>query len=257
MKFNKYGMAVLFLLLLSWSCGPVYPDPDEEPSYPVPEFQNVRTAYHSERGELHCEARVLYDLPLPNVDADIELQGFTQNMLNITLNDSAVLGDAFAGDGIFSRNLPLTRIDSLPGWIRVQYSVREAGSLIRIYRDTLALNANLSPTITQIDMPDTLIRPQSGNKELLIAVHVDDPDGPQDVTMAYFQVKNNTSGLWGTDFDLYDDGSNGDIRAGDGIFSRGLLISAENAATTNYFRFRAKDRAANFSVWYPDSVVVR
>jgi hypothetical protein len=106
-------------------------------------------------------------------------------------------------------------------------------------------------------MPDTLVRPESGSKELLIAVHVDDPNGKQDVTMAYFQVKNNTSGLWGADFDLYDDASNGDLRAGDGIFSRGLQISAQNAAVTNYFRFRAKDSAANFSVWYPDSVVVR
>ncbi|MDD3715482.1 MAG: hypothetical protein PHX07_03690 [Candidatus Marinimicrobia bacterium] len=257
MKYNLYGIAALFLLLLSWSCGPVYPDPDEEPSYPVPEFQNVRTAYHGERGELHCEAFVLYDLPLGEVNADLELQGFTQNTLSITLNDSAVLGDALAGDRIFSRNIPLTRIDSIPGWIRVQYSVREAGSLVQTFRDTLTLSANQPPLITEIDMPDTLIRPESGSKELLIAVHVDDPNGPQDVIMAYFQVKNNTSGLWGADFDLYDDGSNGDIRAGDGIFSRGLQISAENAATINYFRFRAKDRAASFSVWYPDSVVVR
>lgn len=115
----------------------------------------------------------------------------------------------------------------------------------------------MPPFITEIEMPDTLIRPLSGSKELLIAVHADDPNGKADVLAAYFQVKNNETGVWGQSYDCYDNGTNGDVKAGDGVFSRGLLISSENSATTNYFRFRVKDAAANFSDWYPDSVVVR
>jgi hypothetical protein len=56
---------------------------------------------------------------------------------------------------------------------------------------------------------------------------------------------------------MYDNGEEGDELGGDGIFSRGLQISSTNTAVTNYFRFRVKDTAANFSEWSLDSVVVR
>jgi hypothetical protein len=258
MKNNISIITGMLMVLLLWSCGPTYPDiTDNEPEYPVPEFRQSYLNYNAQREELHCRVEVLYDMPVENVCAGLQLQGFVETQLQVTLNDSALSGDALGGDRIFSRSIPLTRIDSIPGQVIVQYTVQEAGSLVQTFYDTLELEANLPPLITGINMPDTLIRPESGSKELLITVTVDDPNGKEDVTAVYFQVKNNTSGLWGQDFDCYDNGTNGDEKAGDGIFSRGLQISSENAAATNYFRFRAKDRAANFSPWYPDSVVVR
>lgn len=106
-------------------------------------------------------------------------------------------------------------------------------------------------------MPDTIVRPETGSKALLFSVTVDDPNGAYDVTNAFFQVMSNTTGQWSSDYDMYDNGEEGDELAGDGIFSRGLQISSTNTAATNYFRFRVKDTAANFSEWSLDSVVVR
>lgn len=253
-----YGISGLIILLFLWSCGPTYPDDSgNEQEYPVPEFSQSYMNYNDSHEELHCRIQVLYDLPVESVTALLDLEGFAENQLSTTLNDSALYGDALAGDNIFSRTIPLTRIDSLPGKVYVLYTVQEAGSLVQTFRDTLELTANMPPFITEIEMPDTLIRPLSGSKELLIAVHADDPNGKADVLAAYFQVKNNETGVWGQSYDCYDNGTNGDVKAGDGVFSRGLLISSENSATTNYFRFRVKDAAANFSDWYPDSVVVR
>lgn len=258
MKLKKYGIAGLMLILLLWSCGPVYPDNSGSgPEYPIPEFSLSYINYNEMHRELHCRIQVLYDLPVEQVIADLELQGFVESAISVTLNDSAAAGDALAGDNIFSRSIPLTRIDSLSGKVYVQYAVQEAGSLVQTFLDTLELAANLPPLITDIIMPDTLVRPESGSKELLLAVHADDPNGQEDVIAAYFQVKNNITGAWGETYDCYDNGTNGDTHAGDGIFSRGLQISSENTAATNYFRFRVKDNAANFSAWYPDSVVVQ
>ncbi|MDZ7797705.1 MAG: choice-of-anchor X domain-containing protein [Candidatus Marinimicrobia bacterium] len=244
-------------LLLIWSCGPTYPDDPANDSYPAPEFSQSLLTYNAAREELHCEVKVLYDLDISEVQADISLEGFENEAYSVALNDSGVLGDAIPYDNIFSRNLVLDRIDSLDGRAAVQFSVHEAGSLLRSYYDTLYIEANLPPLITEIVMPDTLIRPRSGTKDLIIYVHLDDPNGIHDVTNAFFQVQDNDDGSWSPDYSLYDNGESGDEQAGDGIFSTGLQISADNEAATNYFRFRAKDSASNFSDWSIDSVVVR
>lgn len=245
------------ILFLIWSCGPTYPDDPDNDSYPVPEFSQSIVTYHSGREELHCEIKVLYDLDISEVEADIYLQGFENEAYTVALNDSGVRGDAIPYDNIFSRNLVLERIDSLDGRAAVQFSVYDAGSLVRSHYDTLNIEANLPPVITEIVMPDTLIRPRSGTKDLFIYVHVDDPNGKHDVTNAFFQVRDNDDGSWSPDYSLYDNGESGDEQAGDGIFSTGLQISADNKAVTNYFRFRVKDTASNFSDWSIDSVVVR
>ena len=106
-------------------------------------------------------------------------------------------------------------------------------------------------------MPDTIVRPLTGTKDLLIFLEVDDPNGVYDVINAYFQVQSNSTGQWSSDYSLNDTGTLGDVRSGDGIFSTGLQISSANSAATNYFRFRVKDTASNFSDWSLDSVVVR
>ncbi|MDZ7821080.1 MAG: choice-of-anchor X domain-containing protein [Candidatus Marinimicrobia bacterium] len=257
MKIKINGMILLSALLLAGGCGPTYPEDEEDQGYPVPELSRPALSYHPGRGELHCGIRVLYDHDIREVQADISLQGFENEGLSVALNDSGALGDALPYDNIFSQNIALEHIDSLDGRVIVEYIADKAGSPVQTLYDTLLIEANLPPFITEVEMPDTLIRPRTGTKALYIYVHVDDPNGIHDVTHAFFQVLKNESGSWGADYSLYDNGEGGDRRAGDGIFSAGLQISAENQAVTNYFRFRAKDAASNFSDWSVDSVVVR
>ncbi len=256
---NKFIQPLLLLtLLFAWNCGPSYPDDTgQEPSYPVPEFSDPVLSFHDERGELHCRIKALYDQEITEITADLQLEGFDVSNLTITLNDSGALGDALPYDNMFTRNIYLNRIDSVNGVIRVRYSLYEEDSLLQDLFDTLNVIANLPPVITGVVMPDTIVRPLTGTKDLLIYVLVDDPNGVQDVIDGYFQVKSNTTGLWGSDYNLNDRGELGDAQAGDGIFSSGLQISSQNSAATNYFRFRVKDTAANFSAWSLDSVVVR
>ncbi|RKY55702.1 MAG: hypothetical protein DRP93_02895 [Candidatus Neomarinimicrobiota bacterium] len=257
MKHKLIPVAIAIILLLLWSCGPTYPEGNTEISYPVPEFSDAVLSYNTIRQELHCEIRVMYDNPIPELNAELILTGFDISTLELILNDSALYGDALIGDNIFSRNISLSRIDSINGSISIQYDILDSGIVIRSYVDTLDIIANLPPVITEITMPDTIVRPVTGTKDLLIYLEVDDPNGVYDVVNAYFQVQSNSTGQWSADFPLNDTGEMGDITAGDGIFSTGLQISSKNSAATNYFRFRVKDTASNFSDWNLDSVVVR
>ena len=257
MKHKLIPVAIVIALLLMWGCGPTYPEDLADITYPVPEFSDAQLSYNTLRQELHCELMVMYDEPIAELNAELTLTGFDITTLELTLNDSALNGDALRYDHIFSRNISLNRIDSINGSISVKYDILDSGVVILSYFDTLNVIANLPPVITEITMPDTIVRPLTGTKALLIYLEVDDPNGVYDVINAYFQVQSNSTGQWGSDYSLNDTGTLGDVSSGDGIFSTGLQIFSTNLAVTNYFRFRVKDTASNFSDWSLDSVVVR
>jgi hypothetical protein len=248
---------LVLLLLLLWSCGPTYPEDNVQILHPVPELNDRVLSYHALREEMHCEVKIEYDSAFTEICAHVELSGFIETTLDLELNDLGILGDALANDGLYSRNTFLTRIDSLEGGIHVLYQLFNNELNLKEAEDSIIIIANEAPIITEITMPDTIIRPTSGSKSLIISLSVDDPNGVYDVTNAFFQVKSNTTGLWSSDYAMNDAGELGDETAGDAIFSTGLEITSANSAATNYFRFRVKDTASNFSDWSLDSVVVR
>ncbi len=255
---NKQSIVLsLLLAVFLGSCGPNYPDPEVPLTYPQPQLDERVLSYNDIRDEMHCEVKVNYDSSFTELLAIVEAQGFETDTFTLILNDAGLLGDALEGDGIYSRNTDMDRIDSIDGQLLVNFKLYRDDELLKSAVDSLPVSANLPPSITEISMPDTIVRPEIGINELLIYLSVDDPNGVHDVTSAYFQVKNNTTGLWSTDYPMNDEGETGDQVAGDGIFSTGLNISSANSAATNYFRFRVKDTAANFSEWSVDSVVVR
>lgn len=257
MKNKKTPVLFIIIALLIWACGLNYPEETPKVSYPQAQLVKRVLSYNELRNEMHCELVVNYDSSFTELSLVVEALGFEEDTFFLVLNDAGLQGDALANDGIYSRNAVLNRIDSIDGRLAVKYELYNDTKLIKTAFDTLELFANLPPVILEIMMPDTIIRPASGTKDLFISLKVDDPNGVHDVISAYFQVKNNTTKLWSSDFPMNDAGEAGDLLAGDGIFSSGLQISSKNTAATNYFRFRVKDTAANFSEWALDSVVVR
>mgnify|MGYP000117872665 CR=1 FL=1 len=257
MKHKKIIILPVILALLLWSCGPTYPVDETSTLYPQAQLVDRVLNYSETRDEMHCEVKVNYDSSFTELSAFISAEGFDEDTFTLVLNDAGLLGDALAGDGIYSRNTEMNRISSIDGSLVAVYKLFNSSQLLKSARDSIALSANLPPQITEVTMPDTIVRPRTGSKSLLISLTVDDPNGVHDVTSAYFQVKNNSSGLWSSDYAMNDEGESGDEVAGDAIFSTGLQITSANAAVTNFFRFRVKDSAANFSEWSLDSVVVR
>ena len=107
---------------------------------------------------------------------------------------------------------------------------------------------NLPPVIsnTIID-PDTVVVNQP--TVILTSVQASDPNGLNDILEVYFVVYRPDGSSNNSRVFLYDDGTseNGDLTAGDGIFSRLIQVDQSNQKGTYRFEFRAKDRIGDLS----------
>ena len=105
------------------------------------------------------------------------------------------------------------------------------------------------PVIEDVDMPDTVSRPNQGEPPILIPIvaTVSDPEGLANI----LRVETVVNGA-GPPLFLCDDGGigecnsgsqSGDIVAGDGLFTLTIRLDASNSAGSNEFVFTAYDRS--------------
>ncbi|MBI5477131.1 MAG: hypothetical protein HY964_10400 [Ignavibacteriales bacterium] len=102
---------------------------------------------------------------------------------------------------------------------------------------------NVKPVINSYLAPDTLFRPNTGIKYLQFNLSVSDSDGYADIRSVFLKriFPTETSPVY-----LFDDGAvekNGDMFAGDGIFSRILSIDSTARLGDQIFLFRAEDNS--------------
>ncbi len=120
------------------------------------------------------------------------------------------------------------------------------------------------PAIDSLVVPDTLQRPAPGQPaaSLLLVAGASDPDGQSDIALVEFW--NQTSPA--SRLLMCDDGSaglcgasqdSGDAVAGDGLFTRRVFITSDNAAGTNTLAFQATDRAGLQSAVLTHDVVIQ
>jgi hypothetical protein len=107
---------------------------------------------------------------------------------------------------------------------------------------------NARPKISNLSIPDTLHRPDTGFKIVQFAINASDSDGIADIEKVFFKSINSTS----PDFEqpMFDDGNlslDGDSVAFDGRYSR--LIPLDSSATLGRkeFRFWARDKSGALS----------
>ena len=107
---------------------------------------------------------------------------------------------------------------------------------------------NLPPEIsnTVID-PDTAV--VNDTTIIFTSVEAMDPNGANDILEIYFIVYRPDGTTNNSKVLLYDDGNpdNGDVVAGDGIYSRLIQVNQNNQKGTYRFEFRAKDRLGDLS----------
>ena len=107
---------------------------------------------------------------------------------------------------------------------------------------------NLPPEIsnTVID-PDTAV--VNDTTIIFTSVEAMDPNGANDILEIYFIVYRPDGTTNNSKVLLYDDGNpdNGDVVAGDGIYSRLIQVNQNNQKGTYRFEFRAKDRIGDLS----------
>lgn len=147
------------------------------------------------------------------------------------------------------------------------FAVDQAGQVSGEARGTLEFvrifEPGSPPVLEELIIPDSLQRPASGSpaRSLSFVARVSDPDGLQDVVQVDFW--NVTAA--GTRIVMCDDASlgacgsseeSGDVSAQDGLFTRRVFVSSENALGTNTLVFEAIDRAGLKSAQLSHTIVI-
>jgi hypothetical protein len=145
-------------------------------------------------------------------------------------------GFEFTGD--------LSGFVTISGTYAFRFQARESAGLLSLPRvaHVVITLPNQPPVLSELTAPDTVSRRSSD--AILLSVRATDPQGPADIKRVYFNSfkPDGTPGS-GNPFSMFDDGTNGDVTAGDGVYSRGIMISASNALGNYRFYFYAEDLA--------------
>lgn len=108
------------------------------------------------------------------------------------MQDNGSPPDSIAGDARFTANITITNISCLiVGQYQIQFLAENTSGissdlLTRTFNviDT----ANQPPSISNPDLPDSVVRPVTGSFDLTISVDVVDPDGECDIASVYFDA---------------------------------------------------------------------
>jgi len=96
--------------------------------------------------------------------------------------------------------------------------------------------------------PDTVVVTQP--TVIFTSVEATDTNGSNDILQVYFTVYRPDGTTNGAKIQMFDDGNtseNGDVAAGDGIYSRLIQVDQSNQKGTYRFEFQAEDRAGALS----------
>ncbi|MCH7940161.1 MAG: hypothetical protein IID13_10505 [Candidatus Marinimicrobia bacterium] len=172
----------------------------------------------------------------------IDTLGSAEILLSILLEDFGDNGDSMRADGIYSRRFDSPLPFGTVGSVRF-FFLTSLDDRLHTAGDTLIL-VNRKPEIVAVSASDTLSLPPSGFFTLdTLRVTVSDPDGLGDLRKVSFTTLKPDSTFSGEN-ELLDNGpsgGNGDIVAGDGIYSLIIILGATNATGTYEYWFKAQD----------------
>ena len=101
------------------------------------------------------------------------------------------------------------------------------------------------PTIISVNNPESIIRPNQGNRAVAFQAKVFDDEGMDTIEGVYMRLISQQTGseVSGSPFQLYDDGDNGgDPAANDSTFTLGLQINSSNQLQDYDLEYFAIDR---------------
>jgi len=190
--------------------------------------------------------RVTFTIFASDVDGLSDIKDVSVRALNTTDSSAELMldnglidnGDKFPGDGIFSTIIWIKPVISLPSvrfeFKAIDYEGAESNIVERSFE-------NHPPVIVDLDMPDSIKIPASGQEAHYFYLTVEDPDGLNDIDSVYFQNIN-----FPDIRTMFDDGYfslNGDQTAGDGIYTLRVWIFSSNKPSVNEFHFNVVDKS--------------
>jgi hypothetical protein len=174
--------------------------------------------------------------------------------------NTAKFGDTANGDNIYSNKFPLS-YNYPNGTYQIQYYITDiAGNTklaaIHSFQYDNGQN-NVAPVISNLVAPDTVFL-GSSTEIILLTVQAHDDNGLNDIKTVYFNTfLPNGSESTGNPFIMYDNGANGDVTKGDGIFSLDIQLPSNTTKGIYRFEFQAKDRRGLLSNKITHNIVVK
>ncbi len=189
-------------------------------------------------------------------DSDDYISKVTFQVLGPTISDLALegelvddgsSGDQTAGDGIYSiettTEFASWKFGSYHLYMTAFDSKQKASESIYTTIPWAKMELGVIPELFNLSSPDTIVRPMTGDKSILLTIEATDPDNKNDVKEVFFYSKkpNGEYANSGNPFNLYDDGASGDATANDNIFSLIIWIISANDLGDYVFEFQARD----------------
>jgi hypothetical protein len=178
--------------------------------------------------------------------------------------DTTLHGDVTKGDNTFSNKYPFSQ-SFLNGKYTIQYYiVNSLDKTLLVAEHSFHYNNNITdipPVVSNLVALDTVNLNSTATTDILISLQASDSNGLKDIAIVFFNsFKPNGDPATGNPFQMYDDGNtsqDGDIVAGDGIFS--LIISLPPGTNKGTYRweFQAQDREKKTSNIIIHNIVVK
>jgi hypothetical protein len=99
------------------------------------------------------------------------------------------------------------------------------------------------PVISDVVAPDSIKRPATGDVTFLISAKVTDQSGQKDIKVVFFTTTRPDGTPAQSKPVMFDDGTNGDLVAGDSNYTTGAKLNASNDLGTYLFEIQAVDRS--------------
>ena len=261
MKMNRKMLILIFTVIIFYSCGPEAPSKYDK-YYEIPELSEYEILYNQNLKEIHLQTYVNDNSvgSMNYVNVDIYYPKSDTVSFKVTLNDSGKNGDQISNDQYFGFTYNPSLPDIPLGVLKAVFNAQDSdNNNAETVTDSIIFDLNYAPVIENIDAPDSIQRPTSGEEYIYIHATVSDANGLEDIRTVYFQVEDNDNpGTWSNSFPLYDDGNENynDNVSGDGIFSGGFAIDSYNKLATNYLRYIAIDYSDEQSEVVKDSIAI-
>ena len=241
---------LLFIPLLIWGCEQTY---DNVIDTSTENYQVSLIAGIKDTVDLKVPADSLLSLRLIfTPQSVVNKTYFSIIASDFTQLNSSPIEMVEIGDNVFENNFVLTS-QNPNGNYTVKFSVSDFdGNNKQVAVSNFYFNNgqdNIPPQIlNSVIDPDTVVVTQP--TVLFTSVEAIDPNGSSDILEVYFKVFRPDGTTNNNKFLLFDDGNvneNGDVTAGDGIYSRLIQVDQSNQKGTYRFEFQAEDRSSALS----------
>lgn len=253
---KKYSL--LLIALFIWGCEKKYDTPIDpsESSYSIKEVSSfpgftyvpgdsLFTAYITVNSSRDISAIVM----------DVYSPEGKLTASQVPLYDDGNLaahGDQTAGDNSYANKFPLSQYYP-NGKYKIEYFIVDKyGVSTKAAIHNFNYNngqSNVAPQLSNLIMADSVVV-DSPQTNIPIFVTAADSNGLNDIESVFFVTFKPDGSSNGTRVDLFDDGNtsvNGDVTAGDGIYSVIIRVLPSNTKGLYRFEFQAQDRGKKLS----------